>query len=89
MPPAKRSARSYWATASRWAPSTARAPCGLWRVLEHGRRIAGELGVVGAHRGVDPAGIEQSAEDRVMQTRSPRRRDRGVDDLPGELVSEA
>ncbi len=45
-----------------------RAPCRLWRVLEHGRRITGELGMVGAHRGVDPARVEESAEDRVMQT---------------------
>ena len=45
--------------------------------------------MVGAHRGVDPAGIEQPPEDRVMQPRSPRRRDRGVDDLPRELVSKA
>ncbi len=65
-----------------------RAPRRHGRVLQHGRRIAGELGVVGAHRGVDTARVEESAEDRVMQSRSPRRRDRGVDDLPGELVSE-
>ena len=44
------------------------APSRSGRVLEHGRGITGELGMVGAHRGIDPARVEESAEDRVMQT---------------------
>ena len=65
------------------------APGGTRRVLQHGCRITGELGMVGAHRGVDASLGEEPAEDRVVQTRSPRGRDRGVDDLPCELVTEA
>ena len=65
-----------------------RTPCGAWRVLEHCIRITGELRVVRTDGGVDTSGVEQSAEDRVMKTGAPRRRDRGIDDLPSELVSE-
>ena len=49
--------------------------------------IRGELGMVGAHRGVDPAPVEEAAQDRDDAPRPPCRRDRGVSDLPRQLVS--
>ena len=86
--PAQRSARSYWAAASRCAPERGRASRGERGVRLRRDRVRGAFGVVGEPGVVVAVARPEQGQDLAVQGRAAVRRQAVLDGAPGDLVPE-